>query len=437
MMMAVLDLQLVGRVHQPPEGDQTSLGYGYCAYDGYFQFGWDRSVVAYRQDANQEKRQKQNCEARIKREERTPPPMIVSNTWFLVINLEWLYGSGSSWGCRMGPERETQVRESVGRFGWAPSVWMVHSAVTPGLESPIFRHCTFSQSHTFSHQTKYFTSPNLPKRKTSKAWTMDIDLEPTEFITQLRNEAPEELRPSLETFADLYQRKSASQLSCYLSLCKTIYPIAWRMMRMLTPWNWCFLRLWFGIRLWYQLTVAIQEFLILPNSFPFQIPLYNHFITDFENKINSLKLVEIAVVISQRFTGGYSLHANTKWSCVNINIFPLRYFLTDGNDALEFLTKLAEKLKPVEKKDNEPAGTSKTTGASSNKAAQLQTNAEAYVLARMSAAHFCLLLGKTKETESTMDECWAIIDKLDSVDTSVRSGFYRVSADYFKVCFPC
>ncbi|PLW05217.1 hypothetical protein PCANC_06644 [Puccinia coronata f. sp. avenae] len=84
-----------------------------------------------------------------------------------------------------------------------------------------------------------------------------------------------------------------------------------------------------------------------------------------------------------------------------------------------------------------PAGTSKTTGASSNKAAQLQTNAEAYVLARMSAAHFCLLLGKTKETESTMDECWAIIDKLDSVDTSVRSGFYRVSADYFKVCFPC
>lgn len=194
---------------------------------------------------------------------------------------------------------------------------------------------------------------------------MDIDLEPTEFITQLRNEAPEELRPSLETFADLYQRK-----------------------------------------LWYQLTVAIQEFLILPNSFPFQIPLYNHFITDFENKINSLKLVEIAVVISQRFT--------------------------DGNDALEFLTKLAEKLKPVEKKDNEPAGTSKTTGASSNKAAQLQTNAEAYVLARMSAAHFCLLLGKTKETESAMDECRAIIDKLDTVDTSVRAGFYRVSADYFK-----
>jgi len=193
---------------------------------------------------------------------------------------------------------------------------------------------------------------------------MDIDLGPTEFISQLRNEAPEDLKPSLDTFSDLYQRK-----------------------------------------LWYQLTIAIQEFLTLPTSFPFQIPLYNNFITDFENKINSLKLVEISVVVSQRFT--------------------------DGNDALEFLSKLADKLKPVEKKDDEPAGASKAGGASA-KATQLETNAEAYVLARMSAAHFCLLLGKTKETESAMDECRAIIDRLDSVDTSVRAGFYRVSADYFK-----
>ncbi|KAH9473920.1 hypothetical protein MJO28_000247 [Puccinia striiformis f. sp. tritici] len=195
---------------------------------------------------------------------------------------------------------------------------------------------------------------------------MDIDLEPIDFISQLRNEVNEELKPRLESFSDLYQRK-----------------------------------------LWYQLTIAVQEFLNLPSSFPFQISLYNNFITDFENKINSLKLVEIAVVVSQRFT--------------------------DANDALEFLSKLASKLKPVEKKDDEPSSASQAPGASTaNKATQLQTDAEAYVLARMSAAHFCLLLGKTKETESAMDECRTIIDKLDSVDTSVRAGFYRVSADYFK-----
>jgi 26S proteasome regulatory subunit N9 len=116
---------------------------------------------------------------------------------------------------------------------------------------------------------------------------------------------------------------------------------------------------------------------------------------------------------------------------LNIHLGASRYWSTDANDALEFLSKLADKLKPVEKKDEEPTGASKVTGASTK--AVLQTNPEAYVLARMSAAHFCLLLGKTKETESAMDECRAIIDKLDSVDTSVRAGFYRVSADYFKV----
>lgn len=66
---------------------------------------------------------------------------------------------------------------------------------------------------------------------------------------------------------------------------------------------------------------------------------------------------------------------------------------------------------------------------------KLQTNAEAYVLARMSAAHFYLLSGKTKETETAMNECRAILDNLDTVDTSVRAGFYRVSGDYYKVRF--
>lgn len=56
-------------------------------------------------------------------------------------------------------------------------------------------------------------------------------------------------------------------------------------------------------RLWYQLTISILEFLALPQSYPFQISLYHSFIKDFENKINSLKLVEIAVTVSQRYTG--------------------------------------------------------------------------------------------------------------------------------------
>ncbi|KAH9821006.1 hypothetical protein DFH28DRAFT_951221 [Melampsora americana] len=186
---------------------------------------------------------------------------------------------------------------------------------------------------------------------------MEIDLDPTQYILQTVHQLPNELKPTFESFLDLYQRK-----------------------------------------LWYQLTTSILEFLTLPQSFPFQISLYNGFIRDFENKINSLKLVEIAVTVSQRYT--------------------------DPSEALEFLSSLAKKLKPIPIKEEEKRVTPSTT--------KLQTDPEAYVLARMSAAHFFLLLGQTKETEIAMNECRKILDHLDTVDTSVRAGFYRVSGDYYK-----
>lgn len=56
-------------------------------------------------------------------------------------------------------------------------------------------------------------------------------------------------------------------------------------------------------RLWYQLTVAIQQFIALPSSRPLQVSLYQHFIRDFEGKIQPLKLVEIAITVSQRYEG--------------------------------------------------------------------------------------------------------------------------------------
>ncbi|KAG0143795.1 hypothetical protein CROQUDRAFT_660769 [Cronartium quercuum f. sp. fusiforme G11] len=193
---------------------------------------------------------------------------------------------------------------------------------------------------------------------------MEIDLDPAAYIFQAASQAPAELKPVLENFLDLYQRK-----------------------------------------LWYQLTTSILEFLGRPESFPFQISLYNGFIKDFENKINSLKLVEIAVTVSQRYT--------------------------DPSEALDFLSALAEKLKPVPVSDEDPT-TITASARPRGSSAKVQPNPEAYVLARMSAAHFFLLSGQTKETEQAMNECRKIIDGLDLVDTSVRAGFYRVSGDYYK-----
>lgn len=81
---------------------------------------------------------------------------------------------------------------------------------------------------------------------------------------------------------------------------------------------------------------------------------------------------------------------------------------TDGEQGLEFLTKLTETL-------------------------DTPTTQEAFVLATMESAHFKLLLGDTEGTKEAMDKCEKILNHLDSVDLVVHASFYRVSGDYFKV----
>lgn len=157
-------------------------------------------------------------------------------------------------------------------------------------------------------------------------------------------------------------------------------------------------------KLWYQLTNSVQEFLSIPSSFPLQISFYNNFIKEFKSKINPLKHVEIAVAVSQRFS--------------------------DASEALDFLSSLADKLKPMPPNTEEKQNSiSRPAGALTKK---LETDPSAYVLAKMSAAHFCLLLGKTADIEAAIHECRTILDGLDEVDTSVRAGFYRVAGDYHK-----
>jgi hypothetical protein len=56
-------------------------------------------------------------------------------------------------------------------------------------------------------------------------------------------------------------------------------------------------------RLWHQLTQKVLEFLKEPESGPHQIPLFQKFVVDWENKINKLSLVYIGLTTAQKFTG--------------------------------------------------------------------------------------------------------------------------------------
>lgn len=60
---------------------------------------------------------------------------------------------------------------------------------------------------------------------------------------------------------------------------------------------------------------------------------------------------------------------------------------------------------------------------------------EAFILATMETAHFKLLLGDMAGTKEAMEQCGKIVEAMDSVERSVNASYYRVSGDYYKVCF--
>lgn len=60
-------------------------------------------------------------------------------------------------------------------------------------------------------------------------------------------------------------------------------------------------------RLWFQLTSTIEAFISVPSSGPYQIELYEQFITDFSSKINQLKLVSIGISVARQFSGTFFL----------------------------------------------------------------------------------------------------------------------------------
>ncbi|SCZ89428.1 BZ3500_MvSof-1268-A1-R1_Chr9g10407 [Microbotryum saponariae] len=134
-------------------------------------------------------------------------------------------------------------------------------------------------------------------------------------------------------------------------------------------------------KLWYQLTSTIENFLQVPSSGPYQIELWESFVSTFAQRIHQLKLVTIGISTARQFS--------------------------DGTQGLEFLTRLAEKVDTPETR-------------------------EAYVLATMEAAYFKLLLGDNEGTKSAIDTCAKVLDAMDSVDLVVHASYYRVAGDYYK-----
>ncbi|KAJ3126494.1 26S proteasome regulatory subunit [Nowakowskiella sp. JEL0407] len=170
---------------------------------------------------------------------------------------------------------------------------------------------------------------------------MEIDRNVVEFLHAQRASAPADLKEYFSKFEDLYDRK-----------------------------------------LWHQLTISIQKFVLLPSAAPYLIPLYENFITDFDKKLNQLSLVQYATRASRQFK--------------------------DPAESLSFLKALA-------------------TSLSENPDAK-----DAYVLATVEVAHYNLLTGNIELCKKEIDECEKILDDLPGTDPTINASFYRVAANYYK-----
>ncbi|CAI5467456.1 unnamed protein product [Closterium sp. Yama58-4] len=139
-------------------------------------------------------------------------------------------------------------------------------------------------------------------------------------------------------------------------------------------------------KLWHQLTIKLEQFLALAvlQAGDIMIQLYQNFISDFETKINLLKLAHFSVIISRQYA--------------------------DKTEAIAFLEGIIEKLRGTKSKRIE----------------------EPVVYVKMQIAALKLQSGDRKECKALLDEGRAIIDSMADLDPSVHASVHWVSSQYYK-----
>jgi 26S proteasome regulatory subunit N9 len=129
---------------------------------------------------------------------------------------------------------------------------------------------------------------------------------------------------------------------------------------------------------------AILTAFILPQTGDTIIQLYNNFISDFETKINLLKLAHFAVIASRQYP--------------------------DKDAAISFLEGVTTKLRETrERRIDEPV-----------------------LYVKMQIAAVNLEKGDQKECKKLLDEGKSTLDSMTDVDPTVHASFYWISSQYHK-----
>ena len=139
-------------------------------------------------------------------------------------------------------------------------------------------------------------------------------------------------------------------------------------------------------KLWHQLTLKLEQFVALAvfQAGDALIQLYHNFITDFETKINLLKLAHFAVIVSRQYS--------------------------EKEAAINYLDGVIEKLR--------------ATGE--------QRIEEPILYIKMQIAMFKLEQGDKKECKKLLEDGKSTLDSMTDIDPSVYASYYWVSSQYHK-----
>ncbi|XP_031267101.1 26S proteasome non-ATPase regulatory subunit 13 homolog A [Pistacia vera] len=140
-------------------------------------------------------------------------------------------------------------------------------------------------------------------------------------------------------------------------------------------------------KLWHQLTLKLEQFVALAvfQAGDALIQLYHNFITDFETKINLLKLAHFAVIVSRQYS--------------------------EKEAAINYLEGVIEKLRATgEPRIEEPI-----------------------LYIKMQIAMCKLEQGDQKECKKILEDGKSTLDSMTDIDPSVYASYYWLSSQYHKV----
>ncbi|KAL5700878.1 26S proteasome non-ATPase regulatory subunit 13 B [Ranunculus cassubicifolius] len=136
-------------------------------------------------------------------------------------------------------------------------------------------------------------------------------------------------------------------------------------------------------KLWHQITLKLEQFFSIQGGEAL-IQLYNNFITDFETRINLLKLAHFAVIVSRQYP--------------------------ERAEAISFLEGVIEKLQ-------------------ASKEYRIE---EPILYLKLQIAAFKLEKGDQKECKKLLDDGKVTLDSMTDIDPSVYASYHWVSSQYHK-----